>query len=795
MLKNYIKIAYRNLLKNKLYAFINVGGLSLGIATTVLLSLWVYNEFTYDDFHTNGKNTYRVTSHIQINKDEVWHWASTPLLLAPKLKSDYPEIEKTTRLFSPWGDMNFKVKDKLLKVDKTIFVDKNWFEVFDYQAIKGSFSDFSADPYNIAITESKAKELFGDANPIDQVIKLDTVNFVVKTVLTDYPPNTNFKYDLFAQIDARLANKANLKNDSDWNNFNYQTFIVSSEKSNIKQLASKITNDFRKEKDDSENENELKLQALSDIHFDSSIDVDELAAKVDKKVLLIFAAIAFLILLTACINYINLTTANLSLRNKEVSVRKFMGVSKSSLFFQFFTESSLISSLAMILSILLIYLGLPNLESMVDNRFKIAENPLVWQILGTITVLSILLNGIYPSVLLSNLKPLELIKGKAATGTKNATFRKGLVVFQFTFTIALIICTAFIFQQLKFIQNKDLGYNKEQVFTINLPWYIDQKGNKSNAIYNQLAQESQIQAITRSSGNIINHNSTHSGSLDFEGRDEEWNPTVSPLAVSENYQEFFGLKLVDGRWFSSEYAGDDNNYILNEAAVKAFKLKEPVVGQRFSYGDEKGQIIGVAKDFHFKSPKEAITPLFFYRENTFMNTFSIKASKENIKGALATTEKIWNANLPNLPFKYSFLDDTYAKMHESEGKQLQLFYTFGLIVLLISCIGLFGLATFAAQVRIKEIGIRKVLGASVSEIINLLSVDFIKLILIAILIASPIAWWAMTQWLQNFAYHININWWVFAIAGLAVCLIALLTVGYQAIRASLMNPVKTLRSE
>ncbi len=792
MLKNYLKIAYRNLLKNKLYAFINIGGLSLGIAMAVLLSLWIYNEFTYDNYHKNGKNIYRITSHIQINKDEVWHWASTPLLLADKLKTNFPEIVETTRIFSPWGDIHFKVKDKLLLVDKTIFVDKNWFKTFDYQVVKGSVSDFSADTYNIAITETKAKEFFGDENPIDQLIKLDTVNFVVKTILADYPPNTNFKFDLFAQIDARLANKLTLRSDSDWNNFNYQTYIVCNKNVNIKQLESKITSLFRKEKDDTENSNELKLQALSKIHFNNTIEIDDIANTVDRKVLYIFAAIAFLILLTACINYINLTTANLSLRNKEVSVRKFMGSTKSNLFFQFFSESSLVSILAVGLAVGFIYLGLPTLESLVENRFNVLDNTLMWKILGSITVLTILLNGIYPSVLLANLKPLELLKGKALTGNKNASFRKGLVVFQFTFTVALLICTGLIFKQLQFIQNKDLGYIKEQVFTINLPWYIS---SKSTAIYEQLTQESSIENITRSSGNIIDYNSTHSGTLDFEGRDEAWNPTVTPLSVSDNFMDFFGLKLKSGRWFYANNAGDDRNFILNEAAVKAFKLKEPVIGQSFAFRGTSGQIIGIVDDFHFKSPKEKITPLMLYRENGYQNTLSIKTTQENMSEAIACTEKIWNANLPNLPFKYSFMDDAYASLHDAEAKHLKLFYTFGLIVLLISCIGLFGLATFASRVRIKEIGIRKVLGASVGEIVNLLSVDFLKLILMAILLASPIAWWSMNKWLQNFAYHITIEWWVFAIAGLFVSFISLLTVGYQALRSALLNPVKSLKSE
>lgn len=472
-----------------------------------------------------------------------------------------------------------------------------------------------------------------------------------------------------------------------------------------------------------------------------------------------------------------------------------MGVSKSGLFYQFFTESAFTSILAMMAAVCLIYIGLPSLEAVVDNRFDISGNPLVWQILEATTLVSILLNGIYPSLLLSNLKPLELIKGSSVVGTKNSSFRKALVVFQFSFTIALIICTSLIFSQLKFIQERNLGYEKEHVFSFYVPWYSDKSGDKIAAIYEQLKKESQITDITRSSGNIINFNSTHSGSLDWEGRDEDWNPAVSPMSVANNYQEFFGLKLKSGRWFAANNAADDNHAILNEAAVKEFKLKEPVVGQRFSFQGREGQIIAVAEDFHFKSPKEKITPLMFYRNSNRQSYITIKANTQNVAGTLSVAEKIWKANVPDAPFKYEFLDDSYEKMHRAEAKQLQMFYIFGGVVLLISCIGLFGLATFAAEVRIKEIGIRKVLGASISEIVNLLSKDFLKLIFVATLLASPVAWWAMDKWLQNFAYRIDIGWWVFAAAGFVVALVALLTVSYQSIRAALMNPVESLKTE
>ncbi|MFT6478765.1 MAG: hypothetical protein ACJAVP_001903, partial [Spirosomataceae bacterium] len=624
MIKNYLKIAFRNLKKQKVYSFINIGGLALGMATAVLLILWVYNEFTYDEYHDKSENIYRVTSHLDINKDEVWHWGSTPLLLADKLTETYSEIEVATRLYFPWGDVDIKIDDDLLSTDKMLYVDNNWFEVFDYQFIEGNVVSFKADKNNVAITESKAKEFFGDSNPIGKVIQLDSINLVVKAVLADYPPNTVFKYDIYVQNGVRLANPETLESESDWGYFNYQTYVVCNKNTQTGKLAEKMTDMFREVREDDKEKNELKLQPLMAMHYDDSIEIGDLLPPVDKRVLYVFGGIALLILITACINYINLTTANISLRNKEVSIKKFMGVSKHSLFFQFFTESVLISLLAMLLAVGLIYIGLPSLEAVVDNRFEISENPLVWQILGATTLISILLNGIYPSLLLSNLKPLELIKGASVVGIKSSTFRRALVVFQFAFTIALITCTSLIFNQLEFIQDRDLGYDKEQVFSFYVPWNADESGDKTDAIFDQLQKESQIAGVTRSGGDIVNYENTHSGSLDWEGREEDWKPTVSPMSVSNNYQDFFDLKLKAGRWFSADNTADENNIVLNEAAIKEFKLKEPVVGQKFTYQKRTGQVIAVVKDFHFKSPREKITPLLFYR-GTWLSTISVKA--------------------------------------------------------------------------------------------------------------------------------------------------------------------------
>jgi ABC-type antimicrobial peptide transport system permease subunit len=380
-------------------------------------------------------------------------------------------------------------------------------------------------------------------------------------------------------------------------------------------------------------------------------------------------------------------------------------------------------------------------------------------------------------------------------GSKNATFRKGLVVFQFTFTIVLLIGTFFIFRQLQFIQNKKLGYDKSHVFKFSIPWNVKNTEAVQQTMMEQFNAESSIEAVTTANENIIDMRSTHSGSLKWKGKDPKTEPRVGQFCVSANFKDFFDLKLTDGRWFNKTNVGDDNNVVLNETAIKELNIPKPVVGQQFEFHGRKGQVIGIAKDFHFRSPKEKIMSLVLYTNSGWRSSVYIKTSPNQLQKSIATAEKTWKELVPGRAFKYEFLDEIYEKLHRAEQNQLQMFGIFATIVLLISCFGLFGLATFAAEVRTKEIGIRKVLGASVSSVVVLLSKDFLKLVVIAIVLASPIAWWLSNRWLQNFAYHINIDWWVFVLTGILSITIASLTVSYQAIKAGLANPVESLKVE
>lgn len=795
MFKNYLKITFRNLVKNKIYAFINIGGLALGMATAVLLLLWVQNESRFDAYHQKADQIYRINTHLKMDDKETWHWSSTPLKLVESLKAAVPEVEAATRLNMPYGDFTFNVNNAIFGEKKAAFVDKNWFEIFDYQFVKGNAQSFRQDKNNVVITEASAKKYFGDDNPIGKVMKHDSLNFVVQAVVRDVPSNSSFPFEVIMQNEVRLLNPETLENESNWGNFNYQSFVVCPKGLDTKSVSEKLTKLIRTAREDKEGKTTLELQPLTDIHFENKIESEGLVASGDRTILTIFSIVALFILLIACINYINLTTARASQRTKEVGIKKLIGASRSSLFNQFFIESCITSLLAALIAVVLINFGLPLLSSITEAHFSWAENPIIWVVLGLTTAASIALTGVYPSVLLSALQPIKLLRGRNVRGASNASFRKGLVVFQFTFTIVLLIGTFLMFKQLSYIQGKQLGYDKEHVFTMQIPWNVKNAKGVIETMTQKLKVESSVQDVTKSSSIMVDVKNTHSGSLNWTGKDPNTKPTTTLLNMDAHFPDFYKLKLADGRWFEEANKADDNNVVLNETAVKQFNIPPPVVGQYFELHGRKGQILGVAKDFHFHSPREVISPIILFRQPTFLSTISVKTMPNQFQKSIATAERIWKELVPEMAFKYEFLDESYDKLHRSEAKLLSLFNAFAFIVLLISCFGLFGLATFSAETRIKEIGIRKVLGASVGSIVNLLSKDFLVLVVAAFVVASPIAWWLVHKWLENYAYHIDISSWVFVGVGLFIVAIALATVSFQAIKAAVANPVKSLRTE
>lgn len=798
MLKNSLLIGLRNIWFNKTSSAINIFGLAIGMATAVLILLWVQNERNFDQYHANAKQTYRVLSHIKISADETWNWNTTPLLLMSEAEKQVPEIEQFSRFKNGNRYAVFRVNDDLFKEEKYAYVDDNWFELFDYQFIEGSPQDALLDPQNIILTESKARKLFGKQQAIGKTIRIDTLDFVVKAIIKDTPSNSSFQFDFMMPIKGYLNDSQNYDNSVSWGNFNYNAFVKLRADADISQVSDKLTNILRENKQ-GDSTSYHTLQPLSAMHFDRTLMNDNFAVG-NSTTVRVFALIGLLILLIACINYVSLATAKAGLRAKEVSVKKIIGASKSLLFRQFMTESVLTSMLAMILSIGLVQLGLEVFNKLTENTLQLdANNGAVWLVFGGTTLAAILLTGIYPSLLLASFRPIKLLQGYSWVGGKNSNFRKGLVILQFFVSIVLIISTIVIYQQLQFIKNKDLGYQKENVLSVVFPYNLFEDQAHRESVLATFKEKMEVQTSAKSvalaSESIVNNGSSSSGNLDWEGREPDYNPTVMQMSADANFKDVFELKLLEGRWFEAGNIADEANLILNEAAVKAIKLPAPYVGQSLTFQGNPGKVIGIVKDFHFRSMHETIMPAVICNNPSWRSQIFIKTTGEQTAQALAATEATWKELLPNQPFEYTFEDESFEKLYETDQRTGSLLNIFAGIAIFISCLGLFGLATFATERRTKEIGIRKVLGATVAHIVTLLSKDFLWLVLLAFFIAAPIGWWAMDSWLSNFAYRIDIGWWMLALGGFGALAIAMLTVSMQAIRAAGANPVESLRNE
>lgn len=797
MLKNYFKTVFRSIWRNKTTSAINLFGLSVGMTAAVFIFLWVQNEVSYDDYHPAKNRIYRITNSIQVNKDEAWRWETSPLMLTQVALQEIPEIELLTKAM-PWGSPVMRINNKLFSEKTTAWVDKNWFAVFKYEVIAGNTATFGQNPFSIILTESKAKKYYGNENPVGKVILVDTVGYTVQAVIKDNPANSSFGYDVLYNIEGRYTNPKALKNDQSWGNFNFITFLQLKPGANIKRVEDKL-NDIL-DKNRKENTATASLRALPDMYFESDLQSSNLPHG-NKQATLIFGILGLLLLVTACINYVNLTTAKASLRAKEVSIRKITGAKRGHLFAQFIAESLIMSLIALVVTYVLLQLLLPVFNSITEKQFVLPfTSATMWRVLLGTLLFATILNGIYPALLLSSFSPLNVFRGKSVLKLRDGGIRKGLVVFQFTLSMMLIMGTIVIYRQLRYIQTSDPGYNVSQIMSINIPYsaYGKLKGDDTKSFFNSIRQElqskSSIAAVSMGGSEIVNIGSFSSGNADWDGRDTTFDPTITPLSVDTDFQNMFRLTMVQGRWFMNTKE-DEKNYILNETAAATFGMRKPIIGQRFTWQGDTGRVIGIVKDFHYKSLHEKIGPVVLSHNGGMDAFFFIKTVPANIPKAIAAAEQVWTKFIPNQPFSYKFLDDSFDTLYKTDIKTANLLLIFASIVVIISGLGLVALAAFTTEQRVKEIGIRKVLGASVSQITTLLSKDFVKLVAIAIVIASPLAWWAMNKWLEDFAYRINIGAGIFIIAGSLALLVALASVSIQAIKAALANPTKALRSE
>ena len=800
MIKNYFKIAWRNLWLHKRMSIINVAGLGIGMAAAILIVLWVQNELNFDNYQPDADNIYRIKTKLAVSPHDNWLWESVPYVLGEHASKEVPEIENLTRLKpGTYSDLNIHYKGNIISEKSLAFIDDQWFNVFHYDFIEGSPEAFNKNPFSLILTESAAKKYFGNKEAIGEVMRIDSNNYQVQAIVKDNPANSSFQYNILIPVAAEFTNTDTKKDALHWGNYNYMMFIKLRPNASKKTVSAKLISILHHNRKDDDGKTSFGLIGIKDMHFENDI-MNSAFIHGNRTIVNIFIALASLLLITACINYVNLTTARSGIRSKEVSIRKIVGADRLHLFGQFMSESFLVSLLAVLLSLALVQLCMPWYREFTGKEFiEPVSSRLVWEIVGATLMISFVLNGLYPAMLLSSFSPLNVFRGKSILRFKDSGLRKFLVVVQFTISVVLIIGTLVIYRQLKYAESLDLGYTTAHVFTINVPWKA--MGHNPfkdgppilNSIKQEMKQQSAIAEVSLAQGQLVNFDNQSSGSFDWEGRPKNYDPSFAPFRADHDFKNLMNIKVKEGRWFNTE-PSDIHNVLLNESAVRLIHLRQPIIGQRFIHQGDTGVIVGVVKDFHYKSLHEKIGPMII-ADGGITSTIYVKTAPGNTQGAVAAAQNIMRKFAPDDPFEFHFLDDTYNNLYHSEQQSSLLITLFASIAILVSALGLLGLAAFAAEQKVKEIGIRKVLGASVQHIVSLLSMDFLKMVIIASVIAFPIAWWAMNRWLQDFAYRISLSWWIFLLAAAIALVIAIITVSAQAIKAAIANPVKSLRSE
>jgi len=786
MLKNYVKTAWRNLFRNKFYSFINIAGLTAGLAIGILILLWVQDELSFDGFHKNAGNIYRVELFGGTGASKQI-WESTVAPMGPLAKQELTEVQDQVRITPNWFFSLYKYKEKVFGEQNVAFADPSLFSIFDFPLVEGNTAKPFANDNSVVITKKTARKYFGTDDAIGKVIVADgKENFTVSGVINDFPLNSSINFDMIMPMSYQAKSilvHSKMDVNTDFSNYNYQTYFKVKPGTSLKKLSADLFNIHIKHRAE-DTDAEYLLLPINKMHLYNADGTDRGIQTVR-----IFIIIALVILLIACINYVNLSTARSLLRAKEISMRKIIGAGKMQLFMQFLAETALLFLIATLFALFAIYLLMPVFNQLAGKQLVFnLLNPHIWLIITITVITTLALSSIYPAMLLSSFEPLKALKGKINSSIGDVLFRKILVVVQFTFSVVLIVSTLVITQQLKYIQSKNLGYDKSRVFGV---WLRD-ASRHYDAVKAELLKQPGVEGVTRATGNIIS-SSMISGDNSWDGKAPGQTFILHLMGIDKDFIQFFKLKMQQGSSFSGAVA-DSTHFILNEAAVREIGMKNPI-GKHFRFQKTNGTIIGVIKDFHFASLREKIAPaIFFYRPAVYQ-TMYVKTSTNNAAAAIAAAGSQFKQYNGEFPFSYNFLDEIFNNLYQGERREGTLFNYFAGMAILISCLGLLGLAAYTAQVRTREIGVRKVLGASVTGVIGLLAKDFIKLVLIGIVVATPIAWYAMTHWLNAFAYRIPIHWTVFVLAACIAIVIAFVTISFQSIKAAIANPVKSLRSE
>lgn len=798
MFKNYFKTAWRNFIKDKQFSLLNLLGLSTGLTCVLLIFLWVNDELSVDKFNANDSQLYQVMKTSPDADGGISTYPSTPGLLAQYMEKELPEVEYATGVRPEYENGILSVNDKRIKATSE-YVDQNFFKVFSYTIIDGNANDFALNKYGVLLSDKMALKLFNTTQNITgKTVEWSrgefTGPYIVSGVFQSSPSNATDQFDLLFNYKIYATKEA--EDIANWGSNGQYTYLLLKKGINADAFNKKIK-DFTKEKIKKfypgdkyllQWEGNIFIQKYSERYLHNNYVNGQISGGRIEYVKL-FSIIAIFILVIACINFMNLSTAKASGRMKEVGIKKVVGASKGSLILQYIGESILMAFASLIIALLFVELLLPAFRGITGKELTLYLNANVILSAIAITLITGLIAGSYPALYLSHFKPVSILKGKLITTSGESWIRKGLVVFQFTISIVLIVSVLVVYQQMKLIQTKNLGFNKSNVIR------FSNDGNLKNNVSPFLSEIKKLPGVinaTSESGDFFGR-ANHGGSgINWDGKDPSLGIEYYGNDVGDNFFETMDLHIAEGRPFSAAFA-DSSSVIFNEAAIKAMGLKDPI-GKTVSLWGKKKQIVGVVKDYHFKSLYDKISPAFLvYNPNADNTLVRIKAGAE--KQTLTGIKNLFAKFNSGLEFNYSFLDDDYNRLYASEQRVAILSKYFAGIAILISCLGLFGLAAFTAQKRQKEIGIRKVIGASVSNVVAMLSKDFLILVSISLLIAVPLSWWLMNNWLQSFAYRITISPLVFLMTGVSVVMITLFTISFQSIKAAVANPVKSLRTE
>ncbi|MGN7821988.1 ABC transporter permease [Chitinophaga sp. 22536] len=796
MWKNYFRIAVKNLLKRKLYAGINVFGLATAIACFVLLSLYLENEWTYDKWYKNVSEIYRIRLDYGVKGEKLVQTAVTPNILATTIKG-LPEVQKVVRVYH--RNVSIRYADKSANENRFIYADAPFFQLFSFPLKTGNAATVLNGPNMVVISASMAKKYFGDTDPVGKTLMINGDRpFQVTGVAVDAPSNTHLKFDF-------VASYSTLQLREYWGSANYYTYVQVQNPTQLSTLQASLTAIGKQQLSDEERNGGAVLnfvpERVSDIHLYSvAADMEE---RGDIRYNYIFALIGGMLLIIACVNFMNLATARSTERSREVGVRKALGAHRGQLFWQFMMESALLTGIAMGVGLLLAKLLLPAFNQLADTQLQMggAGGYRIYFILIGVFVLVSFVTGIYPALFLSGFRPVQVLKGSQAATPKGRGIRQSLVVFQFAASVFFIICTLIVQRQMQYIQHKKLGLDRSEVMVLS--------GFKGDAqqlasLKGQLLQLSGVTNVTAAAESPVFIQGGYSIN-NIEGRQPNYELNINALPIEKDFLKTMGIALLAGEDLTQADIADvlkekseerAYHFFLNETAVKKLGwAPEAAVGKRIALNGRVGTVKGVIRDFHFATMKSKIEPVVIFPEYDWFHEIYVKTGGSDKRQVIASIEALWKEKLPAVPFDYHFLDDDFNRMYQSEYRVGAVLGTFATLVMVVSCLGLLGLAALTTQQRTREIGIRKVLGASVTSVVAMLSKDFIKLVLMALVIAIPVAWFVGHNWLNAFAYHASLSIWLFLMAGALVILVALLTVSLQSVKTATMNPVKSLRSE